>query len=571
MGETEKISSFDSLVDRRRSTMHRFTILLIILMSAVHSCRGELFTAIVDLERLLETEKSIAGLLDNYLLAEEERLSKLRFFRDNYHRIHKVASQDSESYLSNPVNAYLLVKRLTMDWKAVESLVITGPTETGRAAIANLTSRVDYVTSFPSAEDLSGAAAALIRLQDTYQLDTAAIARGQIPVHFSHQTSNPKTLSQHLELTAGDCFELGRHSYTNADFYHTILWMQESLDRVQEEQLKTAEVADILEYLAFSTFKQGNVEEALRLTDRLLQLDPYHQRALGNRDYYLTVINAETQRKRGDDGDVPVDTFLRQDFSNDREPSERQIYESLCRGENRMSDKTRSQLKCFYWPMEKKHPALYLTPLKVEQAFIKPMVLLFHDVISVSEMQVIKELAGPKLKRATVQNSLTGALETANYRISKSAWLKNADSGVVERVSRRIEHVIGLTTETAEELQVVNYGIGGHYDSHFDFARKEEKNAFKNLGTGNRIATWMFYMSQVDAGGATVFPELGVTIWPEKGAAAFWYNLHPNGDGDMLTRHAACPVLVGSKWVANKWFHERGQEFRRPCGLKINS
>lgn len=29
----------------------------------------------------------------------------------------------------------------------------------------------------------------------------------------------------------------------------------------------------------------------------------------------------------------------------------------------------------------------------------------------------------------------------------------------------------GLSTDTAEELQVVNYGIGGHYEPHFDFAR----------------------------------------------------------------------------------------------------
>lgn len=125
--------------------------------------------------------------------------------------------------------------------------------------------------------------------------------------------------------------------------------------------------------------------------------------------------------------------------------------------------------------------------------------------------------------------------------------------------------------KTAEELQVVNYGIGGHYEPHYDFARKEEKNAFQSLGTGNRIATWLIYMSDIDAGGATVFPQLGVAVQPRKGSAAFWYNLHSSGEGDMLTRHAACPVLAGSKWVANKWIHERGQEFRRQCGLKINS
>ncbi|CAG7821544.1 unnamed protein product [Allacma fusca] len=72
-------------------------------------------------------------------------------------------------------------------------------------------------------------------------------------------------------------------------------------------------------------------------------------------------------------------------------------------------------------------------------------------------------------------------------------------------------------------------------------------------------------MSDVEAGGATVFPSLDLSLWPKKGSAAFWYNLFEDGKGDLSTRHAGCPVLLGSKWVSNKWIHERGQEFIRPC------
>ena len=44
-----------------------------------------------------------------------------------------------------------------------------------------------------------------------------------------------------------------------------------------------------------------------------------------------------------------------------------------------------------------------------------------------------------------------------------------------------------------------------------------------------------------------------------------------NGEGDYRTRHAACPVLIGQKWVSNKWFHEYGNEFNRKCSLDENA
>lgn len=41
----------------------------------------------------------------------------------HYTAEHEKARKDPTDYLSNPINAYLLVKRLTADWKATEDLI----------------------------------------------------------------------------------------------------------------------------------------------------------------------------------------------------------------------------------------------------------------------------------------------------------------------------------------------------------------------------------------------------------------------------------------------------------------
>lgn len=460
--------------------------------------------------------------------------------------------------------------------KLVENLMKNGSAETASNLLFNLYSNEE---TFPSTEDLNGVADALLRLQDTYKLETSNLANGDIPIDLLHSKFKSKSndldhFISKLTLTSGDCFELGKYSFSNEDYYHAVLWMQQALEQYSKEKIKQSNITEILEYLAFSNYQQNNLKEALKFTDMLLEESPDHYRALRNKRYYESELKNSNKliKKRGDDGsdDVPKDQLNSEQLNPEKEKelSEREIYESLCRGDDRLPQRIKNTLYCHYLDTSQ-IPYLKLNRIKVEIVYHRPYAVIYHDVVTDNEINTIIRISTPKLKRATVQNS-NGDLVTAHYRISKSAWLTNSEDEVIDRLSKRIELITNLSTKTAEELQVVNYGIGGYYDAHYDFARKEEKDAFKSLGTGNRIATWLTYLTDVEAGGSTVFPYLGIGVSPKKASALFWFNLHKSGVGDYLTKHAACPVLIGSKWIANKWLHEYGQEFRRPCGLNIN-
>ncbi len=79
---------------------------------------------------------------------------------------------------------------------------------------------------------------------------------------------------------------------------------------------------------------------------------------------------------------------------------------------------------------------------------------MYYDVLTESEIKVVKNLATPRLKRATVGNVQTGAQAPSHYRISKSAWLQDHEDALVDRISQRSGAIANLTLETVEELQV---------------------------------------------------------------------------------------------------------------------
>ncbi|XP_076024955.1 prolyl 4-hydroxylase subunit alpha-2-like isoform X2 [Genypterus blacodes] len=552
-GMSNSPSVQDELQNRRvrRATMMNFQscVSWVLLCCCCWTTQAEIFTSIGQMTDLIYTEKELIQSLRQYIKAEESKLTAVKSWADKLDTLTRVSTTDPEGYLAHPVNAYKLMKRLNTEWSELESLVLENPSD---VFISNMSVHRQY---FPDEEDQKGAAKALMRLQDTYQLDSESFSKGKLPGMHSNAL-----------LTVDDCFDMGKTAYNDADYYHAVLWMQQSLRQLDSGEEAVISKADILDYLSYSVYQMGDLPRAIELTRRLVAIDSSHQRAGGNLRYFERLLSKQLKELNQDyqppsEEPIQLGTYIR---PKDHLP-EREIYEALCRGEGvQMTEARRSRLFCRYQDGYR-NPRLLLKPMMEEDEWDSPHIVRYLQVLSDMEIAKIKELAKPRLSRATVRDPKTGVLTTANYRVSKSAWLEAEDDPVVDRVNQRIEDITGLTVDTAELLQVANYGVGGQYEPHYDFSRRPFDNILKV--DGNRLATFLNYMSDVEAGGATVFPDFGAAIWPRKGTAVFWYNLFKSGEGDYRTRHAACPVLVGSKWVSNKWIHERGQEFRRPCGL----
>ena len=79
------------------------------------------------------------------------------------------------------------------------------------------------------------------------------------------------------------------------------------------------------------------------------------------------------------------------------------------------------------------------------------------------------------------------------------------------------------------------------------------------------MVTFLVYLSDVTAGGRTVWPGLGLSVRPEKGSAVFWATVRNHEDYDSRMYHMGCPVIKGDKWVLTKWLYSHPQMWQHKC------
>lgn len=160
-----------------------------------------------------------------------------------------------------------------------------------------------------------------------------------------------------------------------------------------------------------------------------------------------------------------------------------------------------------------------------------------------------------------------------DVRTSQGTFIsRNEDKeGVLAWIEDKIASLTGLPVAHGEPFNVLRYQLGQHYDSHYDVFEPESYGP----QTSQRMATVLFYLTDVEEGGETIFPlegkdglqrlnhidyrkcDMGLKYQPRAGDAVLFYSMHPNGTFDKHALHGGCPVKQGEKWVATKWIRDK--------------
>ncbi len=185
-----------------------------------------------------------------------------------------------------------------------------------------------------------------------------------------------------------------------------------------------------------------------------------------------------------------------------------------------------------------------------------PPLAVFSQLLTSSECQDLIEAARPRLARSLTVETQTGGEEINVDRTSEGMFFERGESTLIGQIEARIAALLGWPVERGEGLQVLRYGPGAEYKPHYDYFDPAEPGTPAMLRRGGqRLATLIMYLNTPQAGGATVFPQIGLDVAPQQGNAVFFRYEQPHPESHSL--HGGAPVLHGEKWIATKWLRER--------------
>jgi len=196
--------------------------------------------------------------------------------------------------------------------------------------------------------------------------------------------------------------------------------------------------------------------------------------------------------------------------------------------------------------------------VEILMALRSPRIVLLGNLLSHDECDALIDYGRTRLERSPVVSDTDGATQVHAHRTSRGAMLQRGESELVARIEARLAAVTRWPAENGEGLQLLQYEKGNEYRPHYDWFDASLPGPRKHLEHGGqRVATIIMYLSDVEQGGGTSFPNVGLQVQPKKGCAVYFANTDAWRKPDGQTLHAGEPVEKGVKFIATKWLRER--------------
>ncbi|MEZ5728263.1 MAG: 2OG-Fe(II) oxygenase [Burkholderiaceae bacterium] len=203
------------------------------------------------------------------------------------------------------------------------------------------------------------------------------------------------------------------------------------------------------------------------------------------------------------------------------------------------------------------HPTVLDRTVTLAMRMQDPNVAVVDDFLSAEECASLIALAADRVKRSVVVSDTAGENEVHASRTSEGTWFPKGEQALVTLIEQRIEALTGIPAENGEGLQVLSYGPGAEYRAHHDYFSVQSVGGRAHIGAaGQRIATLVLYLNDVEDGGDTAFPDLRLSVKPRAGRALYFEFHNAAGQVDPRCLHAGMPVKAGRKWIATKWYRQ---------------
>ncbi|MGC9239884.1 MAG: 2OG-Fe(II) oxygenase [Acidithiobacillus sp.] len=174
-------------------------------------------------------------------------------------------------------------------------------------------------------------------------------------------------------------------------------------------------------------------------------------------------------------------------------------------------------------------------------------------LLSLEDCRALVTIGESLLRPATVIDEQSGAETVHPERLSAMAWPKRESHPILQKLAQGVVQLTGVPMACQEPLQILHYRPGEEYRPHFDGFSADAPALSHG---GNRQLTLILYLNAVEAGGETLFPELGLHFSPIMGGGILFRNLGEDGQRHPLSLHAGLPVQKGEKWIATQWIRQ---------------